>query len=122
MTMDEWRAQYERIMAARRAEELRMKAAGYEQGWDAYKHAHVWRKWTRARLEQRIAAIDRRIDWLLGNLPDPGGEWQTDYNGVSSYVERNEVTPSFIKAGVDADVAWLVRGQVELCELLEAMA
>ena len=117
---------FDRMLAIQRqtaaAEERRMRELGYEPYYDIYWHEMRYRKvlTPRERLEQRIAAIDARIDYLLGNLPEPGGEWQ-GARGDEHYVESG-VDHLYAEAANDAQVGRLFRKLDALKAQLGAMA
>jgi hypothetical protein len=104
------------------AEERRMRELGYEPYYDIYWHEMRYRKvlTPREQMEQRIAAIDARIDYLLCNLPEPGGEWQGGH-GNEYYVESG-VDHLYAEAANDAQVGRLFRKLDALKAQLGAMA
>ena len=106
----------------RAAEERRMRELGYETYYDTLHATTAYRRLLtpREQIERRLAAIERRIDRLLGNLPEPAGEWQ-GINGNEAYVESG-FTMSLIKADADAMVTETTRKIMGLRTQLEEVA
>ena len=117
MTMEEYHAEHARFMAERRAEEARMKAAGFERYWDVYKRIYAYRPVTREMLAKRLAAIERRLALLAGPLPEPSAQYVG--RGTSEHLVEYEDWGA-VEAAVDYEIGRLINRKLELRAQLEA--